>query len=282
MLIRFVRGLHGSRLLIAITTTLLIVGCTGPSATPTTDTFSGEYSASGGGGALPAVQALAARFTELHPTVKWKVVESGSNSAIKLLQSKTIDVGFTSRALTDAEAQQLVAVAIGYSGTAIVVNAANPIAGLDRDKLAKIYNGEVTNWLEVGGPDLPIRTYMREANAATRQNFEGYVYGAATPNYGKNVMVMYEVDALLTAVASFKGSIGIASTGSRTASDDRIRMLPIDGVAPTPESMAAGKYKIMRPLFLIAQSGETLKPAVQAFLDFAKSPEGQKVAASAY
>jgi phosphate transport system substrate-binding protein len=262
---------------------MLIAACSGTPAAPTPDPLSGEYNASGGGGALPVVQALATRFTELHPKVKWNVVESGSSAAIKGVQSKTIDLGFTSRALTDDEAKQLVSVPIGFSGTAVIVNMGNPIPGLARDQLQKIYNGEITNWMEVGGPDLVIRAYMREPNAATRMNFESYVYGTSTPAYGKSVIVMYETEALLTAVGSFRGSIGVATIGSRTASDTRLRMLPIDGVAPDQESLSAGKYKMMRPLFLVALANtDGPKPVVQAFLDFAKSAEGQRVAASAY
>ena len=79
---------------------LVSCGAAAP-AGPTAEPLDGTYTASGGGGALPAVQALTARFHELHPETTWIVSESGSNSAIKLVLSKTIDVGFVSRALTD-------------------------------------------------------------------------------------------------------------------------------------------------------------------------------------
>src|SRR2546422_312451 len=80
---------------------------------------------------------------ELHPNMDWIVSESGSNSAIKLVLSNTIDVGFVSRALTDAEKQQVTGVPIGFSGTAVVVNAANPLTNLSKEQLRKIYSGEV-------------------------------------------------------------------------------------------------------------------------------------------
>src|SRR5437870_5845354 len=84
---------------------------------PTPEPLSGTYTASGGGGALPAVQALTGRFKELHPGVNWIVSETGSNSAIKLVLSNTIDVGFVSRALTEAEATTVTGITIGFSGT---------------------------------------------------------------------------------------------------------------------------------------------------------------------
>jgi phosphate transport system substrate-binding protein len=261
----------------------MLAACTAPvPAAPTPEPLSGTYTASGGGGALPAVQALAARFKELHPKVDWLVAESGSNSAIKLVLSSAIDVGFVSRDLTDDEKKQVTGISIGFSGTAVVVNAANPVTSLSREQLRKIYSGEVMSWLELGGTEPTIRPYIREPNAATRQTFEAFVFGGSVPTYGKNVIQQTEVEAMLTAVNSFHGAIGIASTGSRTASDKRVKMIGIDGVAPTQENIASGAYKIVRPLALIYANTAELKPAVRAFLEFAKSAEGQRIAAAAF
>jgi phosphate transport system substrate-binding protein len=267
--------------LVAVCLVIACGGAAGPSPTP--DPISGQYTASGGGGALPAVQALTARFRELHPAVNWLVTETGSNAAIKLVLSNTIDLGFVSRNLTDGESRQVTPVPIGFSGTAVVVHASNPVSNLTRDQLRRIYSGEVTNWSELGGMDQAMRPYIREANAATRQTFEGYLFGGSVPTYGKNVTEQFEVEALLTAVGSFRGAIGIASTGSRTAADKRVKVLSVDGVQPTLESIASGSYRLVRPLFLIyAGDMSGLKPAVRAFLEFVKSTEGQRIAAAAF
>lgn len=262
---------------------LLLAACgTAVPAAPTPAPLSGTFSASGGGGALPAVQALTARFKELHPEVNWIVSESGSNSAIKLVVSSTVDVGFVSRALTDAEKQQVTGVPIGFSGTAVVVNAANMVANLSREQLRQIYAGEVTNWSELGGLEPTIRPYIREPNAATRQTFEAFVFGGSVPTYGKNVVQQMEVEAMLTAVNSFRGAVGIASTGSRTASDTRVKVIKIDGVAPTQENIASGAYRMVRPLALIYSNTAELKPAIREFFEFVKSAEGQRIAAAAF
>jgi phosphate transport system substrate-binding protein len=260
---------------------LLVTGCGPARPAPTPEPIAGTYTASGGGGALPAVQALTARFKELHPGVNWIISESGSGSAVKLVVANTIDVGFVSRALTDAEKEVVTGVPIGFSGTAVVVNAANPTTNLTREQLRQIYGGEVLNWSQVGWIDQPIRPYVRERMAATRQNFETYLF-AGLPTYGKNVMEQLEVDTMLTAVISFKGAIGIASAGSRTASDNRVKVLKVDGVAATPENIASGAYKIVRPLAVIYSNTSELKPAIRAFFEFVKSAEGQRIAAAAF
>jgi len=275
---------HKATSVAGVALVLLLVAACGAAAPaePTPEPLSGTFSASGGGGALPAVQALTARFKELHPDVNWVVSESGSNSAIKLVLSNTIDVGFVSRALTDAEKQQVTGIPIGFSGTAVVVNAANPVTNLTKEQIRQIYTGEVTSWLELGWLEPTIRPYIREPNAATRQTFEAFVFGGSVPTYGKNVVQQTEVEAMLTAVNSFRGAIGIASTGSRTASDARVKIIKIDGVAATQENIASGAYKIVRPLALIYSNTTELKPAIRAFFEFAKSPEGQRIAAAAF
>jgi len=262
----------------------MLAACGAPTpAAPTPVPLTGTYTASGGGGALPAVQALTARFKELNPGVDWIVAESGSNSAIKLVLSNTIDVGFVSRALTEDEKKDVTGIPIGFSGTAVVVNAANPVTNLTKEQIRQIYTGEVTSWSELGGGFEPaIRAYIREPNAATRQTFEAFVFGGSVPAYGKNVIQQTEVEAMLTAVNSFYGAIGIASTGSRTASDKRVKMINIDGVAGTQENIASGAYKIVRPLAVIYSNKAEMKPAVRAFFDFVKSAEGQRIAAAAF
>jgi phosphate transport system substrate-binding protein len=260
----------------------LLVSCgAAVPAAPTPEPLSGTYTASGGGGALPAIQALTARFKALNPDVDWIVAESGSNSAIKLVVSNAIDVGFVSRALTDAEKRQVTGISIGFGGTAVVVNAANQVSNLSREQLRQIYTGEITNWLELGGLEPTIRPYIREANAATRQTFEAFVFGGAVPTYGKNVTQTMEFEAMFTAVNSFRGAIGIASTGTRTAGDTRVKILKIDGVAPTQENITGGAYKMVRPLAVIYSNTAELTPAVRAFFEFVKSPEGQRIAAAA-
>jgi len=267
-----------------LTLVLLLLSSCGAAApgAPTPEPLSGTYTASGGGGALPAVEALTARFKQLHPGIDWIVSESGSNSAIKLVLSNTIDVGFVSRELTDAEKKQVTGIPIGFSGTAVIVNAANPVTNLTREQLRQIYTGEIASWPELGGTEPMIRAYIREPNAATRQTFEAFVFAGTVPAYGKNVVQQTEVEAMLTAVNSFRGAIGIASTGSRTASDKRVKMLSIDGITATQETIASGDYKIVRPLAVIYSNTAEMKPAVRAFFDFVKSAEGQRIAAAAF
>ena len=255
--------------------------CGGRPAAPSADPLAGAYTASGGGGAIAVVQALTKRFAELHPGVIWQVDETGSDAGINLAAAGQIDFGFVSRALTSDESLKLKTVNIGLSGTGVIVNAANPTKNLTKDQVRKIFLGEIKNWSELGWDDLPIKVFIREANAATRTTFETYFFGGKV-TYTKDASEVFELDQTLKAIGSFRASIGMATSSGRTASDQNVRLLSIDGIFPSAENLVNGTYRIGRPLMIVYPPDESkLKPAIRAFLEFVRSPEGQRVAASA-
>jgi phosphate transport system substrate-binding protein len=270
------------RLLSAVAALALVGACGGlAKPAPTADPLAGRYTATGGGGAIAAVNALAKRFGELHPGVVWQIDETGSDAGVNLATSGEVDFGFTSRTLTADEAKKLNFVNIGLAGTGVIVNAANPIKGLTKEQVKQVFSGQVTNWKQVGGDDLEIKVFIREANAATRSSFETFFFGGKA-TYAKDATEVYEIEQTLKSVGSFKASIGMATASSKTASDPAVRLLSIDGVAPTPENLVNGTYKIGRPLLIVFPIDDSkLRPGIKAFLEWVRSPEGQRVAASA-
>jgi phosphate transport system substrate-binding protein len=270
-------------LVLALAGSVILASCGGAAkpATPTADPLAGRYTATGGGGAIATVNALAKRFAELHPGVVWQIDETGSDAGANLATSGDVDFGFTSRPLTDAEGTKLSSLNIGLAGTGVIVNSANPVKGLTREQVKQIFAGSITSWKQVGGEDLAIKVFVREANAATRSSFESFFFGGKA-TYANDATEVYEIEQTLKAVGSFKASIGMATANKAVASDPTVKLLAIDGVNPTPENLVNGSYKIGRPLLIVYPSDQAkLRPGIRAFLEWVRSAEGQRVAAAA-
>ncbi|MFB6260981.1 MAG: substrate-binding domain-containing protein, partial [Thiohalorhabdaceae bacterium] len=69
-----------------------------------------------------------------------------------------------------------------------------------------------------------------------------------------------------------------ASNGRRRVSSARkrdVKIIGIDGIEPSPENIASGEYPFYRPLYLTVPKDPD--PAVERFVEFALSDEGQRI-----
>jgi phosphate transport system substrate-binding protein len=238
----------------------------------------GRFLLSTGGGALGQVTALTKRFTELHPGLNWLIENVGSDAGVGLVVSRHSDLGAISRDLTPAEKGTVLLEPLGVVGTAVAVNPENPLKGLTLAQVRQVFNGDITNWSQVGGPDLPIRVFLRETTAATRQSFDDFVFAGMKATYTTTAATVGSNAEMASSIRSFAGAIGMATLKQATVDDPKLRLLAIDGVPATMAALNDGSYRIRRPLFLVYPTDASkMKPDVKLFLDFVRSPEGQKI-----
>ena len=263
---------------------VLVASCGGAVLQPkaTDDPIAGTYVIKGGGGAIDSIRALTGAFTKLHPTVIWQGFDDvGSPAGVKLAIDGSIDIGYISRDLTAAEKGTVESTPIGASGTGVGVNAANTVKGLTKDQVAKIFTGQTTDWKDVGGNPGKIRVLLREPEASTRAAFESYFFGSTKPVYAKDAIEVFQIDETVKAIGSFKDSIGMMTMNATAFSAADMRLLSIDNVSATRETLSNGTYPIRRPLYLVYNTDPTkLKPAIKSFIDWVKGTDGQKIIAN--
>jgi phosphate transport system substrate-binding protein len=260
---------------------LCVVSC-GAGANPLTPNGlgGGRFLLSTGGGALAQVTALTKRFTELHPGLNWLIENVGSDAGVGLVVSRHSDLGAISRDLTAAEKGTVGLEPLGAVGTAVAVNPDNPLKGMTLAQVRQVFGGEVTNWSQLGGPDVAIRVFLRETTAATRQSFDEYVFAGMKPTYTETAATVGSNAEMATSIRSFAGAIGMATLKQATVDDPKLRLLAIEGVPATMAALNDGSYKIRRPLYLVYPIDPSkMKPDVKLFLEFVRSPEGQKILA---
>ncbi len=68
------------------------------------------------------------------------------------------------------------------------------------------------------------------------------------------------------------------SMSAQAFAEPTIKFLAIDGVPATRQTLGDGRYKMRRPLYLVYPIDPIrVQPAVKAFIEFVKSPDGQAV-----
>ncbi len=264
-------------LLLLLVAGLTVTACapSGAGAPASTVSLAGRYRVSGGGGTIPVLTNLTNRFTELHPGVLWDIENVGSDAAIASVKSAEADLGGVSREMTAAELASVQSLQIGVSGTAVVVNAANTVGNLTKAQVRAIFSGEIKDWAQVGGSPGEIKVFVREATAATRVIFDDYIF-ANKPAYRSDFTPVDSADQTTKALTSFKDAVSMLTITDATLANTAIKLLPVDGVAPTIDNLTTGKYAMRRPLYMV-YSKDKVKPAIAALVEFAKSPEGQKI-----
>jgi phosphate transport system substrate-binding protein len=264
---------------VAVLLTTALVAC-GALTTPNASTApAGTYRAVGTGAGLESLTALASRFQTRNPGVQFKLEDVGADTSVALVASGDADFGFLSRDLKPEEKTRLTAVPYAGTGTGLAVNTLNVIGALSADQVRRIYSGEITDWSQIGGQPGEIRPLVREAGSSTRASFETYFFGGK-PTYGKNVIEVVESGPTYQAVRDFKGAIAMITIQKSTADDPTLRLLSLDGIAATTRNVNSGAYPVRRPIILTLHPDTTrMKPAVAAFFDFIKTPEGQEILA---
>lgn len=191
---------------------------------------------------------------------------SGSGSGIQAVSDGRCDIGLSSRNLKDEEkAKGLKATVLAYDGIAVIVSAENTVENLDMETVAKIYTGEIKNWSEVGGKDGEIVVIGREAGSGTRDGFETVVKVEDKCAYRQELVSTGDV---ITAVSGNPNAIGYASVASVK---DSVKVLGIDGVKPTEETVKDGSYRLQRPFILVTKEDTALSKDAQAFFDYITS-----------
>ncbi len=230
----------------------------------------GTVSTDGSTSMEKVIGALGEKFQADNEGVTFTYNPTGSGSGITAVSEGRCDIGLSSRSLKDEEKSQgLTETVLAYDGIAIIVNPENEVENLSIDEISKIYKGEITNWSEVGGNDLEIVLIGREAGSGTRDGFESITGTEDSCKYRQELTSTGDV---ITTVGSNENAIGYASLASVK---DSVKIVSVDGVIPTEETIKDGSYAVQRPFVLVTKSDKKLSETAQKFYDYALSADAQ-------
>lgn len=235
----------------------------------------GSVSTDGSTSMSKVIGALGEAF-ESETGIKLTYNPTGSGSGIQAVQEGRCDIGLSSRALKESEKEQgLTETVLAYDGIAVIVHPENAVSDLTLSEIADIYTGKITDWSELGGAAGEIVLIGREANSGTRDGFETVTGTADACLYRQELSSNGDV---ITAVANNPNAIGYASLATVK---DNVKMLSVEGVMPSEESVKNGSYDVQRPFVLVTADGTPLSESAQRFFDYAVSGEAGSIISAA-
>lgn len=217
--------------------------------------------------------ALAESFMEKHPNVTVTAEFTGSSAGIESVLAGTVDIGNSSRSLSEEEKSAgAVENIVAIDGIAVITDAANSVTTLSTEQLIGIYQGDIRNWSEVGGADMAIVVVGREAGSGTRVTFEEVLGIRGMCAYANE---LNSTGAVKARVELTPGAIGYASLD---VLDDKVQVLSLDGIEPVEENIKSGKYPLSRPFIMVTNGGiSEQNETVQEIFAYLKSEEGKRV-----
>ncbi|MBT9313176.1 DUF4912 domain-containing protein [Leptothoe kymatousa] len=229
-------------------------------------------------------EAVEQRFEAQYDNIDIELRASRTDQAFEELINGDIDILATGRPLTEEEkAQGVVEVPLEQrEKLAIILGPDNLFpteddpstpdieSNLTFEQFARMFRGEITNWSEVGGPDLPIRFVDRPEYSDTRRALSTYTVFDGQP-FATGSTAAPTADDETETVINALGENGIGyAVVSQVADRDDVRIIPMHQTLPDDPRYPYSQYRA----YVYKEGAD---PAALAFLGFATSAPGQEV-----
>ena len=242
-----------------------------------------EVKVKGSDTVLPIAQQFVEQYKAVNPSAVISVTGGGSGVGIAALLNQTTDLAMASRRIKLSEKLKLKEahiafgeLTVAYDALAVCVHPSNPVQGLTRQQLEGLYTGQITNWQEVGGPNLRVVAYSRENSSGTHEFFKEMVLDGR--EFAPTALMLPATGAVIQSVSQTPGAIGYVGLAYL---EKTVKALPVsyDGgktyVAPTLENALNETYPIVRPLYFYYAEADY--PRLQPFLDYISGPAGRAI-----
>ncbi len=219
----------------------------------------------------PLLLEIGKRFEAVHPDTRIDVQTGGSSRGIVDTVKGLADIGMASRALKTQE-DHLFGSMVARDGIGIILHTANPIPELSNSQIQAIYTGKITNWQQVGGPDASITVVNKAQGRSTLDIFLEY-FQLTNRDIRAHVVIGDNEQGIKT-VAGNPYAIGYVSIGTAQYNVSHglpIRLLPLQQIPASIDTVRTGLFPLSRPLTLVTNSQPT--GLTKTFIEFAQSPQ---------
>jgi len=210
----------------------------------------GSITISGSTAMQPLVAAAARQYASACAGATIVVNGGGSGTGLSQVAQGAVQIGnsdVTAQSkMATPEADELVDHVVAKQGWIVVTNKDVTITNLTTQQNVDIWTGKITNWKDVGGPDLPIILIFRPQSSGTRATFKKLVLGGATEAAGGQTLTGDSNGTVTQAVSKTDGAVSVIGFAyyDDPANKPLLNGLQLDGVDATIANMTTGTYKL--------------------------------------
>jgi len=230
----------------------------------------------GTGAAIGTMQVLAEEYRQVDPSFALTIIAGlGSGGGIKAAAAGALDFALSGRPLKAQEqAEDLRAHDYGRTPFVIVTNKEG-VENLSLLQLERIIGSSSPTW-EDGAP---VRLVLRPVTDADTE-----LLGAFSPGVKQALADAHKRGGMVRAITDqesaeeserLPGSLGTSTVALLRSEKRALRVVNIDGVAPTPQNFASGVYPHGKTMIIVTKGPPN--EATQKFLDFIASEKGRLV-----
>ncbi len=233
-----------------------------------------------------AVQALYKGLDE--HTVFPYIAQSRTSAAYRALIANRADLIFVAqpsilqKQMAAENNLKLRLIPVAKEAFVFIVDKDNPVTNLSVEQLRAIYSGEIDNWRKVGGPWRKIIPWQRPEGSGSQTVMLDKVMKGIKMRPPLKTEVAGGMGGIARRVADYQhspGSLGYSFRFyvSQMDRQERLRLLSVNGIAPTPENIRNGSYPFTVELYMVTVRQPSLN--TQKLIDWFLSPQGQKLIA---
>jgi phosphate transport system substrate-binding protein len=256
--------------------------------------LSGTVKVDGSSTVAPIAEAINEEYAAVQPDVKVSIGVSGSGGGFEKFIAGETDLSNASRPIKDEEKQKLEEAGIDFTefkvandGLSVVVNKENDwVEEMTMDDLRKLWleDGKTKKWSDINPewPDEEVKFYSPGTDSGTYDFFHEEVL-EEKDMVRQNIQLSEDDNVLVTGVTGDKNAIGFFGYAHYLANKDQLKVVKIDGVEPTNETVESGDYPLSRPLFVYAKN-ESMKnnEAAYDYMKFTLENAGEMAEAVGY
>ena len=163
-----------------------------------------------------------------------------------------------------------------YDAFVFMVNEKNPVTSLTAQQIRQIYTGQYSSWKALGGESQKLYAYQRPHGSGSQTAMEEMVMQGLELQAEENY-ISIGMDAAVRQIGNYDNGIGAIGYSylyyvNKLVESSGIRVLAIDGIAPTTENLQSGAYPYTVNYYAVYRKGDS---NTEAFVNWLISDAGQ-------